>query len=391
MLSVYVDLHVHIGSAGGRVVKVTASRDLTVAKILEYVPRVKGLDIIGIVDGASPGVLSELEAMVREKVLAPHPGGGLSAGDLLVIPGVEMELAASSGGSAHFLAYFPALESIREFSVELGQYVTNPQLSTQKAVLSPVEALELVRAHEGFLVPAHAFTPHKGVLGCCASSLKQVFGAERDKIFALELGLSADTAMADSLSELADITFLTSSDAHSLPKIGREYMRFQLEEACFASLREALQGGSKTNKLQANYGLAPALGKYHRSFCPECGQIFEEGRPVLACPNCPESKVVKGVWDRLLEIADQESNSPSHRPPYIYQVPLEMLPGIGPKTKSKLIAQIGPEKYVLNEASPEEIAAGAGKKAAEIIIRARQGELVYIPGGGGKYGRPKLA
>lgn len=53
VLKLYGDLHVHIGRAGGKPVKITASRALDLRTILfEDAPR-KGLDIIGIVDAGS--------------------------------------------------------------------------------------------------------------------------------------------------------------------------------------------------------------------------------------------------------------------------------------------------------------------------------------------------
>ncbi len=85
------------------------------------------------------------------------------------------------------------------------------------------------------------------------------------KIPAIELGLSADTEIADKLKELAKYTFLTNSDAHSLPKIGREYNIIELEEANFKEILLALQR-KDGRSITANYGLDPKLGRYHRTF-----------------------------------------------------------------------------------------------------------------------------
>ncbi len=386
-INCYADLHVHIGRAGGQMVKVTASADLTLRRIIEYVPRHKGLGIIGIVDAASPLVQHEIETMIADGVLTPANGGGLLAGDLLLVPAAEIELQCNNRGSAHYLAYFPGLDEVRAFSAGLKPHMTNPNLSTQMIALTPAEAYDLAVACGGFLIPAHAFTPHKGVLGACVADLRDVFGA-RDLI-GLELGLSSDTSMADTVSSLRHLTFLTSSDAHSLSKIGREYMEFSLEVLNFRSLAEALRREGD-NRLIANYGMAPMLGKYHRTYCPVCNTIFTDPDPVFACPNCPQDKIILGVWDRLQQIADQPSLSPSHRPPYIYQVPLEMLPGIGPKSIKLLIDSVGPEKYILNIATPDELSQAVGSRGAQVIKAARSGMLTLVPGGGGRYGRVKL-
>lgn len=383
----YADLHIHIGRAGGRTVKVTASDDLTLPRIIEYVPRRKGLAILGIVDAASPLVQQEFVALIEEGMLTPVKGGGLAAADLLLVPAAEIELPHNACGSAHYLAYFPGLEEVKAFAAELKPFMTNPNLSTQLVRLTPGEAYDLAAACGGFLIPAHAFTPHKGVLGACAANLVEVFGERA--LIGLELGLSADTQMADTVSGLCELTFLTSSDAHSLAKIGREYMQFSLQELNFSSLEAALRRQGP-NRVIANYGLAPKLGKYHRTYCPVCNTIFTDPHPVLSCPGCPQDKLVLGVWDRLQQIADQPSASPSHRPPYVYQVPLEMLPGLGPKSIQRLIDLVGPEKYVLNTAPYAELAQAIGRRGAEVIIAARSGALTLVPGGGGRYGRVRL-
>ena len=44
-----------------------------------------------------------------------------------------------------------------------------------------------------------------------------------------------------------------------------------------------------------------------------------------------------GVFDRIEIIKDKpETKSPTNRPPYIYQIPLTFVPGLGTKTIDKL-------------------------------------------------------
>ena len=63
--------------------------------------------------------------------------------------------------------------------------------------------------------------------------MKRIFKEKFDRIPAIELGLSSDTFLADEISELEDKTFLTNSDAHSLPKIAREYNKLSVEDISF--------------------------------------------------------------------------------------------------------------------------------------------------------------
>ena len=59
------DLHVHIGrSSSGKPVKITAARDLTFENIAVECADRKGVDIVGIVDCASPPVLDDIRVLV---------------------------------------------------------------------------------------------------------------------------------------------------------------------------------------------------------------------------------------------------------------------------------------------------------------------------------------
>ena len=62
--------------------------------------------------------------------------------------------------------------------------------------------------------------------------------------------------MADEISELEDKTFVTNSDAHSLPKIAREYNKMQVEDISFKEVVKALKN-EDGRKIIANYGLDP--------------------------------------------------------------------------------------------------------------------------------------
>lgn len=49
------------------------------------------------------------------------------------------------------------------------------------------------------------------------------------------------TELADQISELETRTFITNSDAHSLPKIAREYNKILVEGISFKELLKALK------------------------------------------------------------------------------------------------------------------------------------------------------
>jgi len=377
---IFADLHIHVGrSLDGKPVKITAAASLTLPNIIRTARDVKGLTLVGIVDAQAPGVQADFAALLQDKTLKELAGGGYAAGELAVLPGTEVELGLG-GGNAHFLVFFPTLAQIEEYRGRLGRAVKNWQLSSQKAFV-PVEAwLEAVQRSEGVWFPAHAFTPHKGIYGNCCRRLGEVLPAMPR---ALELGLSADRCMARSISELDGVHLLSNSDAHSLPKIAREYNVLKLREPSFHGFTDFLAG--RSGEVIRNYGVMPEIGKYHRPYCLACEQVIRHSPPQFRCPSCGSNKIVPGVLDRLLTIADRDL--PHEDSVYVYQVPLAQLPGIGPKTYQKLLGAFGTEMAILHEVPEADLLRVAGEQASSWILKSRRGELAAEAGGGGVYGR----
>jgi len=387
MIEYFADLHIHIGrTRRGAPVKVTASATLTFENILREALTRKGIDAVGIVDAASPAVLEEIAELMDAGELHPQEGGGLLYRRRLAVF-LAAEVGVEVGrGEAHFIAYLPDYPSAVEFSRGLSRFVTNVRLSSQKARFTGSDLVGLTRACGGFLVPAHAFTPHKGYYGKSADRLSDCFSPhELEAMPAVELGLSSDTRMASRITELDRFTFVSNSDAHSLAKIAREYNRIRAENLSFAALAAALRG--KVGGVVANYGLDPRLGKYHRTFCPDCGEHI----PLLRqrrCPRCGGRAIVVGVADRLEEVADRPADhAPRDRPPYIHQVPLEYVPGVGRRALERLIEAFGSEMRVLHGASEVELSRIVPERVARMIVAAREGRLQLLEGGGGRYGR----
>ena len=94
------------------------------------------------------------------------------------------------------------------------------------------------------------------------------------------------------------------------------------------------------------------------------------------------------MLDRIITIADKkESKSPKNRPPYIYQVPLTFVPGLGNRTIEKLLSNFGNEMNILHKLSEDDLEAVVGEKIANTIISAREGKVSIHSGGGGVYGK----
>ena len=393
MYEVFADLHVHIGrSENGKPIKITAARSLNFANIAKECAERKGINIVGIIDCASPYVIEDIENFLRTGDAYELKDGGIIYKDkVCILLGSEVETSEKGRngkcGAAHNVCFFPHLEDIKAFSNEMSHHIKNITLSTQRSDISGYELLDIVEKYNGILIPAHIFTPFKSYYGNCTDRLENIFKEKYDKIFAVELGLSSDTFLADEISELENKTFVTNSDAHSLPKIAREYNKMQVEDISFKEVVKALKN-EDGRKIIANYGLDPKLGKYHRTFCDNCNQVIETKEPVVECPHCGSGKVTFGVFDRIDLIKDKkESKSPKDRPAYIYQVPLTFIPGLGAKTIDKLLDKFGTEMTILHKLTKDDIEAEVGEKIANEIVLAREGKMKIQSGGGGNYGK----
>ena len=253
MKEIFADLHVHIGrSENGKPIKITAARSLNFANIAKECADRKGIQVVGIIDCASPYVIEDIENFLKTGEAYEIEDGGIIYKDkVCIILGSEIETSEINDegktGSAHNLCYFPKLKDIKAFSEEMKTHIKNMTLSSQRANISAYDLIDIVKKYNGILVPAHVFTPHKSFYGNCTSRMKRIFKEKYDDICAVELGLSSDTFLADKISELETKTFLTNSDAHSLPKIAREYNKILVEDISYKEILKALknEGGRK--------------------------------------------------------------------------------------------------------------------------------------------------
>ena len=395
MYEVFADLHVHIGrSENNKPIKITAARSLNFANIAKECRDRKGIDLVGIIDCASPYVIEDIEIFLKTgKAYEIKDGGIIYKDKVCIILGSEIETSEKGlnghCGSAHNLCYFPHLEDIKGFSKEMSTHIKNITLSSQRADISAYELIDIVEKYNGILIPAHCFTPHKSFYGNCTDRLEKIFKEKYYKIPAIELGLSSDTFLADTISELESKTFITNSDAHSLPKIAREYNKMLVGDISFKELLKALKN-EDGRKIITNYGLDPKLGKYHRTYCEVCGKNIPGEAPVTVCDTCDSRNITMGVYDRIEIIKDKnETKSPEDRPKYVYQIPLNFIPGLGKKNIDKLLNNFGTEMNILHKLGKDDLEAVVGEKIANNIIFAREGKMQIKEGGGGVYGQIK--
>lgn len=381
----FADLHIHIGSnMYDHPVKITASRNLTLTNVLIEASRRKGIEIVGVIDCQSPAVQEEIMQLIDENHAYELDDGGIAFENVTLILGAEIEVYDENcRGPIHVLCYFPTLKKMRQFTEWLTPRMKNVHLSSQRFYGSAIDLQEKVAELHGIFIPAHVFTPFKSVYGKgVEQSIKEILDVKL--IDAIELGLSSDTMMADKMKELHGFTFVSNSDSHSLAKIGREYQQILLKEATFEELRKALHE-KEGRKIIANFGMNPRLGKYYSTVCKNCMTNVPYKSEI--CSKCGSKQIINGVYDRIKELEDTDHRPV--RPNYYYQVPLEYLPGLGPKTFDKLLDHFGTEMNVIHHVPFEKLIKVIPNKLATLIIEMREGKQKITAGGGGKYGKIK--
>lgn len=382
----YADMHIHIGrNLYHKPVKITASKSLTLTNILKEASRRKGIDLIGVIDSHTPAVQEEIIKLIEQGEAKEIQDGGIRFEDVTLLLGAEIEIYDERClGPVHVLCFFPTLKKMTTFTGWLREKVTNISLSSQRYYGGAVELQHKVKELDGIFIPAHVFTPFKSVYGKGVhASLTEIFAPQL--IDGIELGLSSDTKMADQITELHQYSYLSNSDAHSLAKIAREYQEMKMKHPSFKEFYLALHQ-QKKRSITRNFGMNPELGKYYTTVCAHC--LNHVTNKEEKCSLCESEKIIKGVYDRIKELANPKA-SPPKRPPYIYQVPLEYLPTLGPKTLEKLLKHFQTEMNIIHQVPYEQLKKVVSDKLATMIIHMREGKLAFQAGGGGKYGRIK--
>ncbi|MDR1721895.1 MAG: TIGR00375 family protein [Methanobrevibacter sp.] len=372
------DLHVH------SCFSMASSKDMVINNIAPQA-KLKGLQLVGTGDGFHPKWLDIIEESTT------YSGDGIySKEDCDFILTAEVE----GKNKIHHLFILPNIEVAREISDGLDS--KNKLADGRPRVkMDGGEIMDLAREHGCLFGPAHAFTPWTGMYKTF-DSVYDCYGGKPDF---LELGLSADSDMADTIKELQDIPFLTNSDAHSPwpHRLGREFNQIELEDISFSSIEKAI----KNKQIKANYGLLANLGKYHMTACTKCYKLvdpFYAKENKMKC-NCG-GRIKKGVDFRISEIADWDKpHHPPHRPPYIYLMPLAEIismvydKGVTTKTVQNkwktLIDEFNNEINILIKEPLNEIEK-IDKETSKAIEAFRNKSIHIIPGGGGKYGEISL-
>ncbi|MBE6485853.1 MAG: TIGR00375 family protein [Methanosphaera stadtmanae] len=290
----------------------------------------------------------------------------------------------------HHLLIIPSLEVAWQMRDEF--IVKNMDADGRPKIrMNASEIIDIAKEYDCIVGPAHIFTPWTGIF----KSYDSIYECYGQKVDFVELGLSSDTILADTIEELHDYPFLTNSDSHSPwpHRIGREFNKIELNEFSFNGLKEAI----KNNKILENYGFNPRMGKYHETGCIKCYKMYDINVALernMKC-NCG-GQIKKGVKSRIDELSTiEEGHHPENRPPYQYILPLAELLSVvhnkGVTTKyvqtryNNLISEFSNEIEVLLNTPIEKIEL-IDEKLAKVIESYRTNNLDVIPGRGGQYG-----
>lgn len=304
----------------------------------------------------------------------------------------------------HHLIYFPCFSSVCEFKEKVRKFSKNLDTDGRPNIqLSGADIASFAKDVDALIGPAHIFTPYTG-LYAHHQSVSDCYDDLADYVSFVELGLSADTNYADTISELQRFTFLTNSDCHSPHpvRLAREFNRFKVGDATFNEVKKAILrvGG---NKPILNIGLPAEEGKYNESACSACYTHYDLEEAIRRRWKCSCGKrIKKGVKDRVLEHATSDKPiHPNHRPAYLSLIPLSELitkavNQHSPFTKTvharwqELITVFGNEISVLVDANLDDIARVTTPSIIEYIQAFREKKITILAGGGGKYGTFQL-
>ncbi|MBQ1074044.1 UvrD-helicase domain-containing protein [Micromonospora sp. C31] len=406
------DLHIH--SKYSR----ACSRDLTLPN-LGWWARRKGIGVLGTGDfthpawydhlretlhPAEPGLhrLSPEAELDIARRLPPRLASEAEADPVRFMLSVEISTIYKRDDrtrKVHHLIYLPDLDAVARFNTALGRIGNLGSDGRPILGLDSRDLLEITleASADGYLVPAHIWTPWFSALGSKSGfdAIADCYADLAEHIFAVETGLSSDPGMNWRVGSLDGYRLVSNSDAHSPPALAREATVFATARDYFA-IRDALRTG---DGLAGTIEFFPEEGKYHADGHRLCGVNWSPEQTRAAGGRCPEcgKPLTVGVLSRVEELADRPSgHRPAHARDVTHLVPLAEVLGeinkVGARSKRvegklhELIGALGPELEILTTTPLDEIGKVGGELLAEGIGRLRRGDVRRVPGYDGEYG-----
>ncbi|MBI2613427.1 MAG: DNA helicase UvrD [Candidatus Levybacteria bacterium] len=338
----------------------------------------------------------------------------------------------------HNLVFSPGIETAEKINKALLARGCNLSSDGRPIIgLSSKNLLELLLNIDKkiILIPCHAWTPHFGVFGSASGfdSIKESFEDLSNYIYGIETGISSDPWMNWQIPELENRSILSFSDAHSLPKMGREATVFKIDKtldtltyddvgkAIVSQMKMKDEKWKMKNDARIAYTIEfyPEEGKYHYTGHRNCKvikspqQIKRDGN---ICPVCSR-RLTEGVMYRVQQVARSSKfkiqNSKLNEngvfwiedpegihPPFVKLVPLneiiaESMEATVQSEKVKIkfdemCLDFGSELNILLKTPLSDISLKFGEKVAQGVEKVRRGDIFIDPGYDGEYGKVKI-
>lgn len=416
------DLHLH--SKYSRAV----SKEMNLQNMALWASK-KGLDILSTSDWTHPLWMREIRQELVEAEEGLYKLKNIKEAKTRFLLSVEVSSIYSQNGRVHRihnLIFSPSIETSQKISNELIKRGCNLSSDGRPIIgLSSISLAELVFTidEKAMIIPCHIWTPWFSLYGANSGfdSIKECFGDYSKYIYGVETGLSSDPYMNWQIKDLEDKTILSFSDAHSLPKMGREATVFKSlnGKISYKEITDAIKKKSKNTEIFYTIEFYPEEGKYHYSGHRNCNFVQDTIQTKAngnICPICNRS-LTPGVMHRVEELAKTTNfskeiskinpngvkwiiNSKTKQPPFIKLVPLNEIiaESLGSSVSSlkvismfnELCREFGSEINVLLRASIEDIKSKAGERVAEGVEKVRKGNIVILPGFDGQYGIVKI-
>ena len=393
------DLHLHSPFARA------TSRQLTLDNMAQWA-RVKGIDLLASADFTHPAWFAD-----AKRTLRPMGNGLYEHNGAQFAIGTEVNCSGAQGGRhrrVHMLMFAPDIPTAERVNKALDGKGNLAADGRPTLHMTPRDLLALLLDIDEriMLIPAHAWTPHFGIYGSKSGfdSLAECFGDLTPHIYAIETGLSSDPAMNWRIPELDGVSIVSFSDAHSLPKMGRELTIIE-GDLSYEGLRQSL----RQQRIAYTVEFFPEEGKYHNSGHRKCGVNMSPRQAAAVngvCPICGR-RLTPGVLQRVEELAQRQADVAGNggasargegvRPPFKSLVGLQQIVaesiGRGVNTKGvqtqyqRLVSELGSELYILTDAAIADIAAVGGERVADGVERIRNGDIAIEPGYDGVFGK----
>ena len=405
------DLHIH--SKYSR----ACSKQLDLPHINKWC-QIKGIDLVGTSDFTHPSWFKDLFNQLEEsdtgiyklkdkyideaKVDVPEA----CKRDVRFILSSEISLIYKKGDKCrkvHHVVLAPNIETVAKINKKLEKIGNIHSDGRPILGLDSKELLKILLdiSKDIQLIPAHVWTPHFSIFGSKSGfdTVEECFEELSDHICALETGLSSDPPMNWRLSQNDKYVLISSSDAHSCEKLGREATIFDTK-CKYPEILNALRNDHK--KVLGTYEFFPQEGKYHADGLRKenlCLDPEETKKCNFVSPNTGK-KLTVGVLHRINDLADRKMGTrPKTARDYWSLIPLKEILSeilkVGPTSKRvnkkyfQLLKSLGSEFEILNNISIKDIEK-VDDALGEAIKRMRKGNVIIEQGYDGEYGIIKL-